>query len=582
MKQKWDFSALRFISQVAGKGKIYVVYLVILQILLGISSVVYALFMRDMVDGATAGQADVFCRYAIAFAGLVVLQIAMRALSRFLVEYTKVSMENRFKKRLFACLLSKNYESVGGIHSGEWLNRLTSDVNIVADGIVQILPGLSGMVMKLGAALVMLLIIEPRFGYIILPGGLILVFFSTAFRKVLKNMHKKIQESDGKLRILFQEYLESLLVVRAYGVEDMAKEEVTGQMKDYKKKMLTRNHFSNLCNVGFGVIMQGAYVGGAVFCGYGILTKTMSYGTFLAVIQLIGQIQAPFANITGFLPRYYAMIASAERLMDAERLPEREETEVYEAAMVHQKYREEMTDFGLKNAGFTYQSPVLHSMDDDSRIDHKTVVLKDINMEIQKGEYVAFTGPSGCGKSTVLKLFLGLYPLDEGERYLHIHGQKMPLHSAWQKLFAFVPQGNHLMSGTIREIVGFSDKNSMEDKERLMTALRIACADHFVEELPEGVDTVLGERGAGLSEGQMQRLAVARAIFSEHPILLMDEATSALDEATEKQLLHNLRSMTDRTVLIVTHRPAVLQICDKIVHFHQDGVDISENKACKL
>ena len=138
------------------------------------------------------------------------------------------------------------------------------------------------------------------------------------------------------------------------------------------------------------------------------------------------------------------------------------------------------------------------------------------------------------------------------------------------------------MSGTIREIVAFSDKDGMRDEERLMKALRVSCANEFVQELENGIDTELGERGAGLSEGQLQRLAIARAIFSENPILMLDESTSALDEKTEKELLANLRAMTDKTVLLVTHRPAVLDICDKIVEFQQEGVTVFENKACKL
>ncbi len=209
------------------------------------------------------------------------------------------------------------------------------------------------------------------------------------------------------------------------------------------------------------------------------------------------------------------------------------------------------------------------------REDEKTkmpVVLKNISFEIRKGEYVAFTGYSGCGKSTLLKLMMCLYPLENGGRFLRA-GEKIPLTSEWNRLFAYVPQGNHLMSGTIREIVTFSDKNQMKDEIRINKALKIACADEFVSYLENGIDTMLGERGTGLSEGQMQRIAVARAIFSDNPILLFDEATSALDEQTERQLIENLRTMTDKTVVIVTHRPAALEICDKIFEFTGNGIE---------
>lgn len=581
MKNEKDRTVLRWMSHVAGFKQIYIGLLLLIQIVLGVSSVFYALFLSYMIDGAAAGDEGVFIRYAIALVGLIAVQIALRALSRFLTEYTKICLENEFKERLFSSLLTKDYESVNGVHSGEWLNRLTSDVTVVAGSMVDILPGLSGMAVKLLAAALMLLVLEPRFGYFLIPGGIFLLLFTYAFRRKLKQMHKKIQETDGDVRILFQEYLESLLVVRSYGMEEMAKEEARGKMQILKKAVLKRNHFSNFCNVGFGTIMHGAYAAGAIFCGYGILTRTMTYGTFTAVLQLIAQIQTPFANLTGFFPRYYAMLASAERLMDAEFLPDKEVLEVLDEKEVHRRYHEELTGLGLSHAGFTYRT-ITRLSEDGETVGRETVVLTDINLEIRKGDYVAFTGPSGCGKSTALKLFLGLYPLDEGERYLRFGEGKEPLNSSWQKLFAYVPQGNHLMSGTIREVVAFSDKEQMKDDARIEHALTVACAKEFVDELEQGVDTTLGERGAGLSEGQMQRLAIARAVFSGHPILMMDESTSALDETTEKQLLTNLHSMTDKTVLIVTHRPAVLDICDKIVKFSEDGVQILENNACKL
>lgn len=195
------------------------------------------------------------------------------------------------------------------------------------------------------------------------------------------------------------------------------------------------------------------------------------------------------------------------------------------------------------------------------------VVLSHLDIEIKKGEYVAFTGHSGCGKSTVLKLLMCLYPLDEGQAYLRTQQGAQPLTSRWRGLFAYVPQGNQLLSGTIREIIAFGDKRKMQEEERLKRALRIACAEEFVEKLEQGLDTLLGERGAGISEGQMQRIAIARAIFSDHPILLLDEATSSLDEEVEARLLANLREMTDKTVVIVTHRRAALSICDKSIDF---------------
>ena len=209
----------------------------------------------------------------------------------------------------------------------------------------------------------------------------------------------------------------------------------------------------------------------------------------------------------------------------------------------------------------------------------RTAALENLSLDIRKGETVAFTGHSGCGKSTALKLLMCIYPPDAGSRYLRFtDGSRQELDARFRRLFAYVPQGNALMRGTLREVVSFAAPGRAGDDEALWRALEIACADGFVRELKEGLDTQLGERGAGLSEGQMQRIAIARAIFAESPVLLLDEATSALDGETERRLLENLRRMTDKTVVIVTHRPAALEICDRVLCFTENDVETFAGK----
>lgn len=567
MKQTTDTrSTLLWMSRVAGNAKIYIGVLLIVQAVLGISSVFYAMLLREIVNAAVASDRHGFFTAIAAFALLVVFQIILRAVNRFLEELARATMENRFKKRLFSALLTRDYASVTKIHSGEWMNRLTSDTVVVADGLAQILPGVAGMTVKMVGALTAILWLEPRFLYFLIPGGSLLIVLTYAFRKVLKRLHKKIQEADGRLRVFLSERLGSLMIVRTFAQERQTTDGAAKLMDDHRAARMKRNHFSNICNIGFSAAMNGAYVLGALFCGYGILTGTMSYGNLMAVLQLIGQIQNPFANITGYLPKYYAMLASAERLMEAEEYADDSKETIAEQE-VQRFYREDFRAMGLRDASFTYQPPVLPEGD----VPDMPVVFSGLELEICKGQYVAFTGASGCGKSTVLKLLMGLYPLDGGERYVEAGSGRQPLTSAWRGLFAYVPQGNQLLSGTIREIIAFGDEVKMHRDEELWRALAIACADEFVAGLERGVDTLLGERGTGLSEGQMQRIAIARAIFSEHPVLLLDEATSSLDEGTEAKLLNNLRAMTDKTVVIVTHRPAVLKICDKRIDFGKIG-----------
>lgn len=389
----------------------------------------------------------------------------------------------------------------------------------------------------------------------------------------MKQMHRTIQEEDGKLRTFLQECFSGMLVVRSYGTEPLAVRQAEEKMHSHKVARMNRNRFSNVCTTGFSLLMNMAYVAGACYCGYGILTDTISYGTFTAILQLIGQLQNPLANISGILPRFYAMMSSAERLLEAEQIEGDKPCERKTSEEVQNLYRNGLEKIVLSDISFSYLRPGrnlgTNRMDAGEEIlsfedREKFLALSGWNFAIRKGEYAAITGPSGCGKSTLLKLLMCLYSPDEGQRFLQVNGRKMVLDASWQRLFAYVPQGNYLMNGTIREMVAFSAPDRMEDEKAIWEALSVACADEFVHKLDHGVDTLLGERGCGLSEGQMQRLAIARAVFSCCPVMILDECSSALDEDTETRLLRNLRSMTDRTVIIITHRPEALAICDRI------------------
>ena len=566
-------SAEKWLFTVPGTKKLNILILTLLQAANGFSGVLYALFLRTVVDAAVSKDLAAFKNSITAIVVLVAAQIALRAVIRWFTELSKAAFENLLKARLANVLLHRDYRQISTVHSGEWMNRLTNDTVVVANGYVEILPGMISMIVKLISALVMIILLEPRFAAVLLPCGALLIIFTTLFRKTIKRLHKGVQEADGRLRVFLQERIGSLLMLKSFAAEKNTEIQLLEKLNDHQRARMQKNRFSNLCNIGFGGIMNGMYLLGVGWCGYGILMGTVTFGTLTAVTQLISQIQTPFANLTGYLPRYYAMCASAERLMEAEDYDPDEETAA-EPETAKAFYRDELVSFGLKNVSFAYKPPAAAG----NMPDELPKVIENLSMEIEKGSYPAFAGPSGCGKSTVLKLLMCVYQPEEGERYYrNPAGEEKPLGAQMRRLFAYVPQGNQLMSGTIREAVSLSDPAAGNDEERLKNALAIACADEFVYELENGPDTLLGERGTGLSEGQMQRLAIARAVFSESPVLLLDEVTSALDAQTESRLLKNLKEMTDKTVVAVTHRKAALAICDRIYRFTEEGIAEDKN-----
>jgi len=581
MKNK---NALKWLSEVTGKRKLHIILLLVLQMVYGVMSVGFALFLKRIIDCAAEGNKEGLQTSFLLLVGLVAGQLILGVASRFLEEYTRASLENAFKQRFFDRLLRKEYADFLAVHSGEWMNRLTSDTAVCANGVVGILPGAMGMLVRMVGALIALLVLAPEFAYILIPGGVLLLLLTYSFRKVMKRLHKNVQEADGRLRSFLQEHLGSMLIVRAFAVEEQTGVYAQQKMEEHKGARMNKNRFSNICNAGFFGAMNGMYLFGIGYCGYGIMTGAISYGTFTAILQLIGQVQSPFAGITGVLPRFYAMLASAERLMEVESALVGKEYSrsisaenagqiqmaagsqpmqegILDSATIRQFYEKDLEAIIFENVNFAYGEGT------------EQQVIEQFQMEIRKGEYVALTGQSGCGKSTLFKLMMSLYPLSSGRRYLRSRdGREQELDPTWRRLFAYVPQENYLMSGTVREIVSLADPTRATQEEALRRALRIACAEEFIYALEKGVDTVLGERGQGLSEGQMQRIAIARAIYSECPILLLDEATSALDEATEQRVLQNLKELTDKTVLIITHRPAALALCDKELRFGEKRI----------
>ena len=454
--------------------------------------------------------------------------------------------------KTFSAILKSDYAQINEYHSGELMNRLTSDISEISVTTAGLMPTIAGMIAQTVGAIIALLTIDPLFTLIYVVCGGIFCGLFALFRKQLKQKHKDVMETDGVVRSFMQEGLSSIMTVKAYCAEDKYTEKSNALTDAYYKKRMERNVLRSVMSGFFNLLSNFGLIFAVVWCSVSLLNGKMNdYGAILSVILLLMQFQQPLSGFSALAPAYYARLASGERLMELCNLEkESAPTEATELAY------EDLSAIRFENVEFTYG---------------REPVLSNASATIEKGKIICLTGASGSGKSTLFKLLLHVFRQNEGEVALEYSDRKTTLTEAHRALFAYVPQGNFLFSGTIRENLNFFTENTANDT-CIENALKIACAE-FVYDLPNGLDTVLLEGGSGLSEGQRQRLAVARAILSNRPILLLDEATSALDNDTEAAMLQNLRALQNKTCLIVTHRPAALEIADHVLNIENGKIN---------
>ena len=527
-------------------------------------SLAFSYLIRYVINGAANGEIKKMWLFSGICAALAVLRTLLQIVRSYYSERCKAKITVGLRTRLFARLLCADYAEAEKYHSGDLLNRFTSDVAEVANMSVSILPAFAGMIVQCVGAIAALLMLDPLFTAIFAVGGLIVACVSVAFRKASKKYHKQLTEADGKSRSFIQEGISSLLTVKAYGAEERSAEKSGALLKDYYTARMKKNRLNVALGGSFSVLSALSQVFAVVWCSVQIVRSGSSdYGSVLSVIMLLSQLQQPLTSFSAVLPAIYSRAAAAERLSETDDIPA-EQTEKRNEKKRNAEYAA-AENILFEEIKFAYNGRV------------KTLDGGTARAPLHK--ITCVTGQSGSGKSTLFKLLLSVYLPRSGGVFLENSAtEKIPVTAAHRDLFAYVPQGNFLFSGTIYENLTFFCEKPVT-KEAIGAALKSACAT-FVYDLPEGLSTSLKERGGGLSEGQLQRLAVARALLSDRPILLLDEATSALDSDTEKALLCNIRAMKNKTCLIVTHRPAALEIADEVIRVEM-GVISADKTAFK-
>ena len=536
---------LRFINTNIKGSKKKVFLLSICQILLGVLTVTFSFTLKFVIEAIEDKSNEGLIKFTIILGSIAVALIALQIFYRLYYEVSYIDIENRLKENLYKEILNKDYQDVKKIHDEEWIHRLTSDTVVVANSILSILPSLCRMVVQLVLALVLIIILYPVFGLSLIPFILLVILITYFMRKRLKAYHHLTQEKDGKAKVFLSESLQGLAIVHSFVKEDVFTKKNEQNLEEYKKARLKRNTFNVVCSVGFIIVYYAFYIMAVIFCGNKIINGAASIGFLSAIVALLSQLTGPLGNITSIIPRYYSLIASGERL----RMETSEEVHYLSKEEIENFYNSKFASLSLNNVTYSYLD----------KYGNKVEALKNFNLKINKNEKILIKGHSGGGKSTLFKLILSLLTPESGE----IRLDEQPLDKRYEKLFAYVPQDNLLMEGTIKEVITLFEDNP--NNELFNKALDISESSSFVDALTNKEETYLNEKGSGLSLGEMERIAIARAIYSDSPILLLDECSASLDSNTEAKVMSNILNMQNKTIILISHHKYDETLFDKVI-----------------
>lgn len=535
------------IKWILGNSKKQLPKIIFLCFISAVSSVCYiglALFSKSLIDIKSIGSEN-YLIYGFYLLLIIVFQVLLYAIKSRLTAKVSGKLDISFKENVFNKFTEKTYSDIKKYHSGEVINRLTSDIDIVISLLVNSLPSFVGFCAKIIVGIVVLIIMNTYFGLIILATGSVIIISGRILGPKYKSLHKACQKTAGIVRSFLQECVQNIVVIKTFLNKASTTLQLNKKLQDNYNAKLKRNSLNIFIVSSVYLLFSAGYYGTLVWGAYAVSKSTITFGTLLAFLQIISQIRSPLYNVSGIVPQFYSAVASAERLIEFENL----KTEETDNDLDTEKIYNSLLSIEAKDLSFCYEDQIS--------------VIKNSNFKIKKGAVVSVTGESGAGKSTLFKLLLGLYEKSGGSLNLNLENRQIAICPKTRKLFSYVPQGNLILSGSIKDNIMFGNNNATE--EDFISACKVALVDEFAKTLPNGYDTYLGERGDGLSEGQIQRIAIARAVLSSSQIILFDECTSALDEKTEKTVLENIKNQKNKTLILISHKPATLEICTDIL-----------------
>lgn len=532
---KWIFDYTKpYIPQLA--------LLMVFDLLATLLSVGMALIGKQLIDKATEGNLSELGSIVIIYVLVIFLGQGLGIISSLVSTVVYEKFGFGIRKKVYRRILDTTWIDISKYHTGDLMTRLTSDVGAVSDGISNTIPTILRLLVELIVTFFTLAYYDFRLALFALMVAPIAMFASLWLGRKLKYLTVKVQQTESKYRSFMQESLANILIEKSFCLEDYSEERLT-KLRDERIYWVFKKSRTNMyASAAMGLSFQLGYIVAFVWGAICIANKTITYGTMTVFLQLVNRIQAPVVSLAQLVPKIITMMASAGRIIELQQLPKEE----YTGETIYPE------DIGVKI------SDVSFGYTDES-------VLEDASIEFKSGEFTAIVGKSGIGKTTLVRLIMAFTKNMEGDiSFYNKKGESLRACPDARNFIAYVPQGNTLFSGTIRENILMGRKDATE--EEIMEALESSAAMDFIRELPKGVDTVIGEKGVGISEGQAQRISIARALVRKAPVLILDEATSSLDEKTELRVLEGIRKWSPSpTCLLITHRRSVLQYCDREV-----------------
>ena len=524
----------------------------VLNALLGLVSVGVSLSqvwaVQHAIDVAShAVEGNLYWAVAL-MGGLVLCDFAVGISGVWVRNILGIKAQNRMQQKMLDRILRSEWQGKEKMHSADVINRLEKDVGNVVVFLTETIPGtISVLTMFLGAFFYLFSMDRLLAVVIIVMLPLFLVV-SKVYMKRMRRLTREVRDHDSKVQSVLQETVQNRMLIKTMESDTMMMNRLESTQSELRHKVVKRTAFSVFSNliVNFGFAL--GYLIAFLWSAMRMSAGTLTFGGMTAFLQLVNKIQGPARNLTRLVPQFVSVFTAAERLMELEENPLEKQ-----GAPIMLK---SPCGIRLDNVSFKYID------DDDSQYSNRQVI-RDLSFDFRPGTSTAILGETGAGKTTLLRMILALIRPQEGTVEIYDEKGSSRLSPQHRCNLVYVPQGNTLLSGTVRENLRLGNVTASE--EEMKAALRMACAD-FVLDMPQGLDAQCAESGGGLSEGQAQRIAIARALLRGGSIMLFDEATSALDPETERRLLENILENHDKTVIFITHRPAVVDYCDQVLH----------------